>query len=412
MSNKAIVFYTGELLEVQENSLREAHGVENIIFVPIERVNDLETKILENTERPFVVYNYLTNPELVLALCDKLLSFTSETGYESEYFIWVDGTELNSIQAHYNKPGEPHVDVSGIPMPDNIKAVKERVEKFKEMHSHTDIRTSMKDFDPNEPRPDPYLSYGEAIEMCKKGIDVACVNWRADEFLTVNSGAMVHADNFWSPGNKRMAMAKADKQLAVFPHFLRTSPFGTVPYVPDFNDMFSEWVVSADRVKVKRVTIRSEEGFLKLTLNYGLDTFATSEFELAPFWIVYDVLADMAPLVTVIGDNKVSNLPAIVGAMKNAHDQRQRYVSQTFTLDENGLIEDRDNYSPYVQHHVIDQLGVTIERIKEGAYKHVVVDIDSFKTDFRLEKIKEALQGANVNWCSVSIKEQVYGIFE
>ena len=30
MSNKAIVFYTGELLEVQENSLRETHGVENI----------------------------------------------------------------------------------------------------------------------------------------------------------------------------------------------------------------------------------------------------------------------------------------------------------------------------------------------------------------------------------------------
>jgi hypothetical protein len=36
-------------------------------------------------------------------------------------------------------------------------------------------------------RPDPYLSYGEAIEMCKKGIDVASVNWTADEFLTVTS---------------------------------------------------------------------------------------------------------------------------------------------------------------------------------------------------------------------------------
>ena len=114
MSNKAIVFYTGELLEVQENSLREAHGVENIIFVPIETVDDLNTKILETTEQPFTVYNYLTDPDLIIAVCDKLLNFTTETDYAPEYFIWVDGTELNSIQAHYNKPGELHVDVSGI----------------------------------------------------------------------------------------------------------------------------------------------------------------------------------------------------------------------------------------------------------------------------------------------------------
>lgn len=562
MSNKAIVFYTGELLEVQENSLREAHGVENIIFVPVESMDDLNTKILETTEQPFTVYNYLNDPDLIIAVCDKLSTLTAETGFLPEYFIWVEeietsrreeiatevfhskpvdlnvsgsvakqligrakrlpitrvmnpesfmtsgivlsddvaygmlfddvpncfiytsseknllswfntlimnlavskrefpmlkaviyafedernqpmlgddrdhqfvarhivaalelfgktkevkifkGSEIeefkqyialseeevierDKLMAQASQPETLHVDVSGLEMPDSVNNVMHRL-KAKGMTE----------------RPNPYLSYGEAIEMCKRGIDVACVNWRADEFLTVNSGAMVHADNFWSPGNKRMAMAKADKQLAVFPHFLRTSPFGTVPYVPDFNDMFSEWVVSADRVKVKRVTIRSEEGFLKLTLNYGLDTFATSEFELAPFWIVYDVLADMAPLVTVIGDNKVSNLPAIVGAMKNAHDQRQRYVSHTFTLDENGLIDDRDNYSPYVQHHVIDQLGVTIERIKEGAYKHVVVDTDSFKTESQLEKIKEALQEANVLWCSVSYKEQVFGISE
>ena len=116
MSNKAIVFYTGELLEPQENSLREAHGIENIFFVPIENMNDLDTKILETTEQPFTVYNYLTDPDLIIAVCDKLSNLTAETGFLPKYFIGMDGTELNSIQSHYNKPGELHVDVSGIPV--------------------------------------------------------------------------------------------------------------------------------------------------------------------------------------------------------------------------------------------------------------------------------------------------------
>ena len=37
-------------------------------------------------------------------------------------------------------------------MTDSIKAMKQRVEKFKEMQTFKDIRDSMKDFDPNEPR--------------------------------------------------------------------------------------------------------------------------------------------------------------------------------------------------------------------------------------------------------------------
>lgn len=544
MSNKAIVFYTGELLEVQENSLREAHGVENIIFVPIENKDDLNTKILETTEQPFNIYNYLDDPDLVLALCDKMTNFTTSTGYDPKYYIWVEvsdveqrkqvsktkgikprviviseetlvrslklqlrkvdekfevtkllipelseanvkhifidkifrgqtsptfvliddrhkyakliadlANEMNvyrnllvritdlrnqdlngiifdqanlemrerldkvveskirSAEAHYNKPGELHVDVSGIPMPDSIKAVKERVEKFKEMHSHTDIRTSMKDFDPNEPRPDPYLSYGEAIEMCKRGINVASVNWGADEFLTVTHAQIVPADNFWSPGNRRVAEASPDKTLIVDNYFLRTNKYSTVPHMVSFADQFDEWVIATDRVKVISVNTTNTEA-LTLTLNFALDTFRTPEFELAPFWIVYDVLAPLPTLVTVIGDNKVSNLPAVVGCMKEAHDQRQHFVSQTFTLSENGLIDERDNYNPQVQHHVIDVLATTIERIKEGAYTHVVVDTDSFKTESQLEKIKEALQEANVLWCSVSYKEQVFGISE
>ena len=95
MSNKAIVFYTGELLEVQENSLREAHGVENLIFVPIEVVDDLDTKILETTEQPFTVYNYLTDPDLIIAVCDKLSNLTAETGFLPEYFIWVEEIKYN-----------------------------------------------------------------------------------------------------------------------------------------------------------------------------------------------------------------------------------------------------------------------------------------------------------------------------
>lgn len=94
MSNKAIVFYTGELLEVQENSLREAHGVENIIFVPIENKDDLNTRILETTEQPFNIYNYLDDPDLVLALCDKMTNFTTSTGYDPKYYIWVEVSDV------------------------------------------------------------------------------------------------------------------------------------------------------------------------------------------------------------------------------------------------------------------------------------------------------------------------------
>lgn len=411
MSNKAIVFYTGDLLEVQENSLREAHGVENLIFVPIETVDDLNTKILETTEQPFTVYNYLSDPDLIIAVCDKLSDLTAETGFLPEYFIRVDGTELNSIQAHYNKPGELHVDVSGIPMPDNIKAVKERVEKFKEMQTFKDIRDSMKDFDPNEPRPDPYLSYGEAIEMCKRGIDVASVNWTADEFLTLTSAQIVPANQFWSPSNRRVAEAKPEKSLIVDNYFLRTNKYSTVPHQVSFADMFDEWVVATDRIKVKSATVNTDEGLSKLTLHYALDTFSTPDFELAPFWIVYDVLAKLPHRVTVIGDNPKSELPHIVGSMKEAHEHRQQIVEESYQFGEDGI---DDNMYPHRGVEFVCSIGLNdiLKRIEAGEFKDVILDDDSFKTDFRLEKIKEALQRTNANWVTVSVKEQLFGITE
>lgn len=544
MSNKAIVFYTGELLEVQENSLREAHGVENIIFVPIENKDDLNTKILETTEQPFNTYNYLDDPDLVLALCDKMTNFTTSTGYDPKYYIWVEvsdveqrkqvsktkgikprviviseetlvrslklqlrkvdekfevtkllipelseanvkhifidkifrgqtsptfvliddrhkyakliadlANEMNvyrnllvritdlrnqdlngiifdqanlemrerldkvveskirSAEAHYNKPGELHVDVSGIPMPDSIKAVKERVEKFKEMHSHTDIRTSMKDFDPNEPRPDPYLSYGEAIEMCKKGIDVACVNWRADEFLTITHAQIVPANQFWSPSNRRVAEAKPEKSLIVDNYFLRTNKYSTVPHQVCFADMFDEWMVASDRVKVKSVTVDTDDGLSKLTLHYALDTFTTPDFELAPFWIVYDVLAKLPQRVTVISDDPKSALPHIVGSMKEAHEHRQQIVEESYQFGEDGI---DDNMYPHRGVDFVCNIGLNdiLKSIEAGEFKDVILDNDSFKTDFVLEKIKEALQRTDANWVSVSVKEQLFGITE
>lgn len=537
MSNKAIVFYTGELLEVQENSLREVHGVENIIFVPVESMDDLNTKILETTEQPFTVYNYLTDPDLIIAVCDKLSTLTAETGFLPEYFIWVEEIETNhrkeiskmptntsrviiiteatlanslnlkkeevnesvdvisinipasseehvkqvfndkvfrgytkptlvliddrhkyanviadlvkvmnvynninvkiidmrdhslteilkkqadlevkerfeemkatqiaSLETQYNKPGELHVDVSGIPMPESVKAVKERVENFDALQKRNNARESIRGIG-------PYLSYGEAIEMCKNGVDVACVNWKAGEFLTVNTGLVVHADNFWSPGNKRVAMSNPDQSLSVFPHFLRTTEYGTIPHMVDFNDQFSEWVVASDRVKVKRATVNGDEGLLKLTLHYALDTFSTAEFELAPFWIVYDVLAKLPHRVTVIGDNPKSELPHIVGSMKEAHDYRRQIVEESYQIDEDGI--DDDMY-PHRGVEFVCSIGLNdiLKRIEEGEFKDVILDDDSIKTDLRLEKIKEALQRANVNWVTVSVKEQLFGITE
>lgn len=574
MSNKAIVFYTGDLLEPQENSLREAHGIENIFFVPIENMNDLDTKILETTEQPFTVYNYLTDPDLIIALCDKLSNLTAETGFLPEYFIWVEeiktsrreeittetshskpidlnanggvakqligrterlpithvmqpesfmtagivlsddvmygmlfdevpncfiytSSEKNLLswfntlimnlavskrefpllkaviyafedernqpmlgddrdhnfvsrhifaalelfgdtneikifkpneieefkqyialteeeksqrtelvaQAHLSKP--LHVDVSDIPMPLSISRIKENVEKFAEMQKRKDVKALMVDYDSEAERPDPYLSYGEAIEMCKKGIDVTCVNWRAGEFLTVNNGSVVHADNFWSPGNKRMAMANPDQTLSVFPHFLRTTKYGTVPHMVDFNDQFSEWVVASDRIKVKTVSVDGN----KVTLHYALDTFSTAEFELAPFWLAYDVLADLPNNVTVITDNDANVLVHLIASMKEAHDNQRRIVEESFEIYGDRIPEEFPNRRG-VTHYRMSGLNNTIEAIRQGTFKHVIVDSDSFKTDFRLEAIKTALKEAKVNWASISVKEQLFGITE
>ena len=549
MSNKAIVFYTGEMNEVQENSLREAHGVENIIFVPVESIDDLNTKILETTEQPFTVYNYLTDPDLIIAVCDKLSDLTAETGFLPEYFIWVDNTNINNrkeatkmstneftprvmcgssfltsgvvlsddvmfgsrfdnstncfiytssekyllswfntlimnlanskrefpmlkaviyafddernqpifgderdhkfvsrhivaalelfgdmagvkifkenevtefmncialtpqeeeervlLMAKVEAPKSIHIDVDSF-SPEVKQKTKEFIDKFKArflgIHSSND----------NPKRPNPYLSYGEAIEMCKKGIDVASVNWTADEFLTLTSAQIVPANQFWSPSNRRVAEAKPEKSLIVDNYFLRTNKYSTVPYQVSFGDMFDVWVVATDRIKVKSVDVNTDEGLPKLTLRYALDTFSTPDFELAPFWIVYDVLAKLPHRVTVIGDNPKSGLPHIVGSMKEAHDNRQQIVEESYQFDEDGI---DDNMYPHRGVDFVCSIGLNdiLKRIEAGEFKDVILDDDSFKTDLRLEKIKEALQRTNVNWVTVSVKEQLFGITE
>ena len=544
MSNKAIVFYTGDLLEVQENSLRETHGVENLIFVPIETVDDLNTKILETTEQPFTVYNYLTDPDLIIAVCDKLSDLTAETGFLPEYFIWVDNTNINNrneVTKMSTNEFTPRVMrgssflTSGVVLSDDVmfgsrfdnstncfiytssekyllpwfntlimnlanskrefpmlKAViyafddernqpifgDERDHKFvsrhivaalelfcdmtgvkifkenevtefmncialtpqeeeervllmakaeapKSIHIDTDsfspeVKQKTKEFidkfkarflgihssNDNPKRPNPYLSYGEAIEMCKSGIDVTCVNWRAGEFLTVNTGSVVHADNFWSPGNKRMAMSNPDQSLSVFPHFLRTTKYGTIPHMVDFNDQFSEWVVASDRIKVKTYSVDGN----KFTLHYALDTFSTAEFELAPFWMAYDVLADLPNNVTIITDNDANVLVHIIASMKEAHDNQRQIIEESFEIYDGRIPEEFPNRG--ITHYPISGLNNTIEAIRQGTFTHVIVDSDSFKTDFRLEAIKSALQEAKVNWASISVKEQLFGISE
>lgn len=425
MSNKAIVFYTSAISKAQENSLRQIHGIEDLIFAPIESVTDLETDLFKTTERPFSVYNYLTDNSLVLALCDKLLNFTQQTGYEPEYFIWVGDSGTNKLKesirktvltdkeksqrteltAQVRSPEVLHIDASDMSIPPSISHIKDKVEKFAEMQKRKDVKARMADYDPEAERPDPYLSYGEAIEMCKKGIDVTCVNWRAGEFLTVNNGSVVHADNFWSPGNKRMAMANPDQTLSVFPHFLRTTKYGTVPHMVDFNDQFSEWVVASDRIKVKTVSVDGN----KVTLHYALDTFSTAEFELAPFWLAYDVLADLPNNVTVITDNDANVLVHLIASMKEAHDNQRRIVEESFEIYDNRIPEEFPGRRG-VTHYRMSGLNNTIEAIRQGTFKHVIVDSDSFKTDFRLEAIKTALKEAKVNWASISVKEQLFSI--
>ena len=260
-------------------------------------------------------------------------------------------------------------------------------------------------------RPDPYLSYGEAIEMCKKGIDVASVNWTADEFLTLTSAQIVPASQFWSPSNRRAAEAKPEKSLIVDNYFLRTNKYSTVPHQVCFADMFDEWMVATDRIKVKSVDVNNDEDLSKLTLHYALDTFSTPDFELAPFWIVYDVLAKLPSRVTVISDNPRSELPHIVGSMKEAHDYRQQIVEESYQFDEDGI---DDNMYPHRGVDFVCSIGLNdiLKRIEAGEFKDVILDDDSFKTDFRLEKIKKALQRTNANWVTVSVKEQLFGITE
>lgn len=314
-----------------------------------------------------------------------------------------------SLEAQINKPGEFHIDLTDVPLPKSIEVIKTHLDGVGATQRQQVLGRLKRQ--PQEEHTDPYLSYGEAIEMCKKGIDVACVNWMADAFLTVNSGAYVHADNFWSPGNKRVAMSRPDHSMSVYAHFLRTDNYGTVPHMVDFNDQFSEWIVASDRVKVKNAKIDKTDGLDKLVLEFGLDTFSTPDFELAPFWLVYEVLAKLPQRVTVVSDNPKSLLPHIVGSMKEFHQQRHNIVEESFQIDEDGI---EGTHYDFRGVDFLCSIGLNdlLKRIEAGEIKDVILDDDSFKTDLRLDEVKEALQKANANWVTVSVKEQLFGIIE
>lgn len=529
MSNKAIVFYTeNKLTEEQELDVREKHGIENIIFVPVEDIKTItESNVLTTTPQPYTIYNYVNDANIAIAICDKIMAYEKSNRISIPYFIGIEapvqaetpenvvknegrlfvisnaelleGVDLGinevdpkydvfkiHVNHHtielaerilddkmfrgYSKPtfvfidkrhpladhlavminnfnvynnitsitvnlsqhklapalqscldamerqkahdasrGVFNVNVDGMPMSASMEAIIDKVGNIKDSAVQHQFLGRLKNL-PNE-RPDSFLSYGEAIEMCKTGIDVACVNWPADTFLTVNTGMVVHADNLWSPGNKRAAMSHPDKSMSVFPHFLRTDSFGTLPHMVDFNDQFSEWVVASDRVKVKNVKIDKTDGLDKLVLEFSLDTLSTPDFELAPFWIVYDVLAKLPRRVTVIGDHRNSLLPHIVGSMKEAHQQRSNLVEESFNIDEDGIEGTLYDFRG-VDFLCSIGLSHTVDRIRTGELTDVILDYDSFKTDFRLDKLKEALQEANVNWVTVSVKEQLFGISE
>lgn len=142
-----------------------------------------------------------------------------------------------------------------------------------------------------------------------------------------------------------------------------------------------------------------------------MDTFSTAEFELAPFWLAYDVLADLPNNVTVITDNDANVLVHLIASMKEAHDNQRRIVEESFEIYDNRIPEEFPNRRG-VSHYPMSGLNNTIEAIRQGTFKHVIVDSDSFKTDFRLEAIKTALKEAKVNWASISVKEQLFGITE
>ena len=174
----------------------------------------------------------------------------------------------------------------------------------------------------------------------------------------------------------------------------------------DFNDQFSECVVASDRIKVKTYSVDGN----KFTLHYALDTFSTAEFELAPFWMAYDVLADLPNNVTIITDNDANILLHIIASMKEAHDNQRQIVEESFEIHDGRIREEFPNRG--VSHYPMLGLNSTIEAIRQGTFNHVIVDSDSFKTDFRLDAIKTALQEAKVNWASISVKEQLFGITE
>lgn len=225
---------------------------------------------------------------------------------------------------------------------------------------------------------DKYMSYAEAIELCKKGVTVACELWSTNDFISFKQGT-----------------------------FTRYTSHGTYPHNVEEGDAYSEknWLLADYRVKANKVEIRERyTGSYGMFFSFDLDSAKEPTFKNTPFANVYDVLCYLHPNITVIGAKKESNLPNIVSVLHEVHLGRKPFSRMDYPLDKNGMLV---NDTSKVFHYVIKDIEQAEARIVSREFPAVIVDTDSFGTQYLYKLITDALTKAGVKWVAVSVIEEV-----
>ena len=244
--------------------------------------------------------------------------------------------------------------------------------------------------------PFPYLTYGEAIELCKKGVDVACATWELTRWLT-----------YHPTGNSSNSG----------PHFVEYD-YGQLAVSPIHpRSMHTGWIIADYRRRLESIVVgerSSETGLIMVGLNYKLMMPGTPEYDDAIFKDVYRLIGTQFRTPLVLSENPDSVLKNLVSSMEHAYRMRRNLAFDQLLINEEGvdITGQRESSVKLICSTSIDD---TIKRIESGEIYHVVIDTDSFKDENSLVRIKQALEQANSDFASLSLKEQLpelYRLFD
>lgn len=280
---------------------------------------------------------------------------------------------------------------------------------------------------------DPILSFGEAIELCKKGVPVACTSMSADEFVVLTPTQLVVADKFWNEHNRNAALRNGGS-LVVCDYFMKTNSYSTVPYTVTNENIFTDWVKADTERRLVNIKITKDEDNDDAINLFFKPIPKEHQDAPTPFWVAYDELNMNDDKVVVIGTyhRSMALLASIIDIMITERKTRDNslhsisvkkdvkwedlqagftnilnvdpalYCNDGYLLEEN-ILEVLEKYKHY-------GYGETLGKVQ------FVVDVDTLiglvahdGTDLR-EYITTTLnrvtaENPNINWCCMSVEE-------